>query len=105
MKLIKTSIVGLFVLCGLGVALTLVHGQESPMAIIQIAPLSLTPTDLQTFRSLSEAQVTALVSALDATPTIPADALPRSGTFWALANRLQLRAEHAEHLWKLAGNQ
>ena len=86
MKQNKNHGVGIFILCGFIVLLNLVHAQEVEMTAIHVQPLSLTPTDLQTFRSLSEAQMTALVSALDATPTIPAESLPRSGTFWSLAN-------------------
>ena len=57
-----------------------VNGQEVE-ATIQAQALSLRPTDLQMLPLLTEAQVTALVSALDATPTISADTLPRSGTY------------------------
>src|SRR5712671_3579515 len=64
----------------------ILHAQEAEMTAIQVEPLSLKSTDLQTFNSLSEAQVTALMSALDATPTISADDLPGSGTFWSLQN-------------------
>jgi hypothetical protein len=85
LKSIRNIFTGIFILGGFVALLNLLHAQEVETAI-QVAPLSLTPTDLQALPSLSEAQATALLSALAATPTISADALPRSGTYWSLAN-------------------
>jgi hypothetical protein len=56
----------------------LLHAQEA-------APLSLTPADVATFSSLSEAQLAALVSALDETPTFAVEP-GTNGTFWSLQN-------------------
>jgi hypothetical protein len=55
--------------------------------VLQAQPLSLTPADVQSFSSLSEAQLAALLGELDATPTLTMDALPyngMAGTFWSL---------------------
>src|SRR5487761_2250487 len=86
MKPIRKIFGSLFILGGCVVLLNLLHAQAADTTAIQVEPLSLTPADLQAFTSLSEAQVTALISALDATPTIPAAAVPKSATLWSLAH-------------------
>jgi hypothetical protein len=86
MKLTKKLLAGSLMLGGFIALSILLHAQEAEMPSIQVEPLSLTPSDLKSFPSLSEAQAAALASELDATPTISADEQPRSGTFWSLAN-------------------
>ncbi len=56
-------------------------------ASVQAEPLTLNVTDVATFRSLSDAQLAALVKVLDATPTIAVDNLPSKGvggTYYSL---------------------
>src|SRR5487761_2473141 len=86
MKPIRKIFGSLFILGGCVVLLNLLHAQAADTTAIQVEPLSLTPADLQAFTSLSEAQVAALISALDATPTMSAAALPRCATLWSLAH-------------------
>lgn len=64
----------------------ILHAQEAEMTAIHVGPLSLKVTDLPTLKTLSDAELETFLNALDATPTIPAEALPRSATLWSLAN-------------------
>ena len=76
---------------GVGVAFVLaitfiLHGQVTGTAI-RAGTISLTATDVAAFKSLSDAQLETLVNALEATPTVEADSLPRkgmTGTFYSL---------------------
>ena len=68
---------------GVGVAFVLaitfiLRGQVTVTAI-QAGTISLTGTDMAAFKSLSDAQLETLVNALEATPTVSADSLPRGG--------------------------
>jgi hypothetical protein len=56
---------------------------------VRAEPFSLTAEDVWSIRTLSDEQLTTLVNALAATPTIPMASLPRGGivgTFWSLQN-------------------
>ena len=58
-----------------------------PAVPIQAEPISMSATDMPSLRSLSDAQLETFMNALDATPTIAFDALPRKGrvgTFYSL---------------------
>ncbi|HXI72514.1 MAG TPA: hypothetical protein VNN22_19395 [Verrucomicrobiae bacterium] len=86
MKLIRKLRAGSFVVGGFVALLGLLHAQETETMAIQIEPLSLSSSDLPTLKTLSDSDLATFLSELDSTPTIPADALPRCGTFWSLAN-------------------
>ena len=64
MKSLKRMVGGLLVCAGCVALLNLLHAQAADTTAIQVAPLSLTPADLQAFTSLSAAQVAALVRGL-----------------------------------------
>jgi hypothetical protein len=65
MDLIRKLLAGSFILGGFIICLNLLQAQEAEVPAIQIEPLSLTPADLITFTSLTEAQAAALASMLD----------------------------------------
>jgi hypothetical protein len=87
MRIVKGIFTGL-TLAWVGATVSLAQTTETTQDFspIQVSPLSLTPSDLTTFPSLTDTQAAALISALAATPTIPTAAQPPYGTFWSLAN-------------------
>jgi len=75
MKLIKRLLGGSCIVGGFVALLGLLHAQETETTAIQIEPLSLKSSDLPTLKTLSDADLAAFWSDLDAIPTIPADDL------------------------------
>jgi hypothetical protein len=63
---------------GILLGLTL-HAQEA-------GTISLTPADLVSLNNLSPAQLAALISTLEATPTLSADSVPPGATYFSLQN-------------------
>ncbi|MGA2245884.1 MAG: hypothetical protein ABSH48_12855, partial [Verrucomicrobiota bacterium] len=51
---------------------------------VTVQSLGLSGTNILSLGSLSDQQLSVVVNALDATPTIPVTDLPSSGTFWSL---------------------
>jgi hypothetical protein len=78
----------LAIIGGFSVLLGFVHAQETTTPI-QAATISLTATNVATLKSLSDAQLATLINALEATPMIAVEDLPRggtTGTFYSLAH-------------------
>ena len=78
------------ILKGAGLAREAAATSDSLSSInLTAATIPVAATDLSTLQALPDEQLTAVVSALDATPTIPMAALPgggMNGTFWSLQN-------------------
>ena len=88
MRAIKNAIGSLIVIGGFIVLLGFVRAQETATPV-PAGTISLTASDVATLKSLSDAQLATLVNALEATPTIAAEDLPRGGmvgNFYSLAH-------------------
>ena len=78
-------VVGMYFSLNLLHAQTALAGSFNGVATpVQAGVLALSSTNISLISSLSDEQLTALVNALDATPTIPASALPIGATCWSL---------------------
>ena len=87
MKSLKRMVGGLLVCTGFVALLSLLHAQAAETSVVQVEPLSLKATDMQSLKKLSDAELETFVNLLDAMPTISFDALPlngRAGTCYSL---------------------
>jgi hypothetical protein len=83
----KLNQIGTWFLILAAIGLEAGHAQEtaatiSPSATVE--SLGLSGTNIPVLGSLSDQQLSVVVNALNATPTIPVSDLPASGTFWSL---------------------
>ena len=69
--------------------------------------ISLTPADLVSLNSLSSAQLAALISTLEATPTLSADSVPPGATYFSLQNPIMPPMPFnlsGSPVWSMGGN-